>query len=163
MKEIIKFEDFLDINWFKNLQNKDVITIKEQFLNFPERKYLNLAVFQFDLFEYNDCEDYHYIVNKLFHKVINKYPDFQIENINCLKRNKIEIIIKGKKYKKSFRVNGSRFDTDALLDFLNSILFKNGIKEQFYLLSSSSDIKYPVLASSDLIEKAKSLELIAVD
>jgi hypothetical protein len=162
MKKVIEFKDFLNIDWFNNFTKKDIIIIKEQFLNFPEKQYLNLAIFQFDLFEYNNCEDYQYIINRLFHKVINRYPDFKINNVNCLKKNKLEVIIKDKKYKKAFRVNGSRFDIETLFEFLNSILLKNNIHERFFLLHTLSDIQYPILASPSLIERAKELGIIAI-
>ncbi len=162
MKDIIIFEDYDNINWFNNFKNTEINIIKEQFLNFPEKKYINLAIFQFDLFEYNDCEDYHYIINKLTHNVINRYPQFKIEKINCLKKNKLELVVNGKKYKKAFRINGSRFDVETLLDFLNTILIKNKIEEQFYLLSTSSDIQYPILITPSLLDLAKIKGIVAV-
>lgn len=163
MKNKITFDDYDNINWFNNFNDSEINIIKEQFLNFPEKKYINLSIFQFDLFEYNGCEDYHFIINKLIHKVINRYFKFKIENINCLKKNKIELMVEGKKYKKAFRVNGSRFDIETVLDFLNMILIKNKIEEQFYLLSSSSDIQYPILITPSLLDLAKTKGLISVD
>jgi hypothetical protein len=162
MKKIINFEDFNLINWFNSFTEIEIKTIKDRFLNFPEDKYINLYSFQFDLFEYSDCDDYHYLVNKLLKVVLNRYPDFEVEMVTCLKKNKIELLVKGKKYKKAFRVNGSRFDIENLLDFLNGILNVNNIEENFYLLDSSSDIQYPILIKPELLELAKEKALIAV-
>jgi len=163
MKELITFEDFNNINWFNKYRINEINTIKDLFLKFPENNFINLAIFQFDLFEYEDCDDYHYIINKLMNKVINRYPDFKIDKVNCLKKNKIELIINAKKNKKAFRVNGSRFDIEAVIDFLNSILSKSNIEERFYLLDSPGDIKYPILTTPQLIEKAKMNNLIAIE
>ena len=78
-----------------------------------------------------------------------------------MKKNKIEIIVKGKKHKKAFRVNGSRFDIESLLDFLNKILSLNNIEEKFFLLDSKSDIIYPILILPSLLEQAKVNGIIA--
>jgi len=162
MKDSIIFEDFNSINWFNNFTEKEVFTIKNRFKNFPEDKFINLSTLQFDLFEYEDCDDYHFLVNQLTTKVSNRFTDFKIDTVNCLKKNKIELIVNSKKYKKAFRVNGSRFDIEALIDFLNKLLNANNIEERFYLLNSGSDILYPVLISPEILEKAKIAKIISV-
>jgi len=161
MKATINFNDFNTINWFNNFTKTEVLTIKSRFESFPEDKYINISTLQFDLYEYEDCDDYQFLVNKLINKVTNRYSDFYIDEFTCLKKNKIEIIVKGKKHKKAFRVNGSRFDIESLLDFLNKILSLNNIEEKFFLLDSKSDIIYPILILPSLLEQAKVNGIIA--
>jgi len=161
MKENINIKDFKNIKWFNKFTKNELSIIESKFINFPEDKFINLATLQFDLFEYNECDDYHFLVNKLINKVTNRYSEFYIDEFECLKRNKIQITINGKKHKKAFRVNGSRFDIENLLDFLNKILSLNNIEERFFLLDSKSDIIYPILISPDLLEQAKVNGLIA--
>jgi len=161
MKDNINIKDFSKLNWFNNFTKNEVSIIESKFNNFPEDKFINLATLQFDLYEYNECDDYHFLVNKLINKVTNRYSDFYIDEFTCLKKNKIEIIVKGKKHKKAFRVNGSRFDIESLLDFLNKILSLNNIEEKFFLLDSKSDIIYPILILPSLLEQAKVNGIIA--
>jgi len=162
MKTMISFNDFDSIKWFNSFTKTEILTIKSKFESFPEDKYINIATLQFDLFEYEGCDDYHFLVNKLINKVTNRFPSFNIDSFICLKKNKIELVVNAKKFKKAFRVNGSRFDIESLIDFLNDMLMKNNIEEQFYLLDSSSDIFYPILISPKLLEEAKNNEIIAV-
>jgi len=145
------FEQFNSLGWFK--EEKYIDKIKALFDNFPEKKFLNLSVFQFDAFEFNECSDYQYLINR-FGNFSNL--EFKVE---CIKKNKIELIYNGKKYKKSFRINGSRFDTDSLIDFLNNKVLKNSTKK-FFMLDSPSHLEYPIWADPQLVEKAKELSLI---
>ena len=156
------YEIFEEISWFKTFTKQEKKIIKEQFYNFPDKKYLNLSTFQFDLYEYKECEDYQFLINRLFNKVVNRYENFKYEGITCLKKNKLELFVNGKKHKKSFRVNGSRFDIENLLDFLNDILKKNNIPENFFLLDSGSDIQYPILIAPDILEEAKKRNIVSV-
>ena len=148
------FEKFKELGFFKNRLH--INKIMAQFENFPDKKYLNLSIFQIDLFEFKECDDYRYLINRLGYI---SGLEFKVE---CIKSNKIELFYNNKKYKKSFRVNGSRFDTDNLLDFLNNKVLK-GNDNKFFLLAGDSHILYPIYEDKKLVEKAKELSIIATE